>query len=250
LSHLRRAPIDENPPIRFVPAIVSSIPPLSTGLAGELFRTEPLGRRALRFSLVAAAHVALLGAAAELAGRPEVRQVAQEIMVRLVEPQAPRALPPEPPPPRPQPAPRSRPADLPQPVMTAAAEAPSARASFSVAPQPPAPPSPAPIEVAPQPAPPVMTAARFDADYLANPKPAYPVASRRLGEEGKVVLRVHVGAEGAPLAVEIKHSCGFSRLDEAAKAAVERWRFVPARRGGEAIDSWVSVPIVFSLLLS
>jgi protein TonB len=141
----------------------------------------------------------------------------------------------------------------PPPIMTAAAEAPAPVASFAVAPQPPAPPTLPPIDAAPAPAPPApaappaVTAARFDADYLSNPKPVYPVASRRLGEEGKVVLRVHVSAEGTARAVEVKHSCGFSRLDEAAKAAVEQWRFVPARRGADAIDSWVSVPIVFSL---
>jgi protein TonB len=138
----------------------------------------------------------------------------------------------------------------PPPIMTAAAETPAPAASFAVAPQPPAPPALPPIEAVPPPsppAPPVVTAARFDADYLSNPKPVYPVASRRMGEEGKVVLRVHVAADGAARAVEVKQSCGFPRLDEAAKAAVEQWRFVPARRGGDAVDSWVSVPIVFSL---
>lgn len=133
------------------------------------------------------------------------------------------------------------------PVLAAAAEAPAAPAAFSVPPQPPAPPAPPPIEAAPPPAPPPVTEARFDADYLSNPKPAYPVASRRLGEEGKVVLRVKVSRGGAPLAVEIRQSSGYARLDEAARAAVEQWHFVPARRGDEPIESWVSVPIVFSL---
>jgi protein TonB len=47
--------------------------------------------------------------------------------------------------------------------------------------------------------------------------------------------------------VEIKQSSGFSRLDEAARAAVERWRFIPARQGSETVDSSVLVPLQFAL---
>ena len=43
--------------------------------------------------------------------------------------------------------------------------------------------------------------------------------------------------------------CNFiNRLEyRAAREAVARWRFVPARRGDIAIESWVLVPIVFKL---
>ena len=68
-----------------------------------------------------------------------------------------------------------------------------------------------------------------------------------MGEEGRVVLRVMVSAEGLPLSVEVKQASGFRRLDEAAMAAVERWRFVPARRGATAIESSVLVPLQFTL---
>jgi protein TonB len=121
-----------------------------------------------------------------------------------------------------------------------------AAATFAVAPQPPAPVSAPPIAAAPAPVP-AFVAARFDADYLDNPKPLYPHASRRLGEEGKVVLRVFVSAEGEAQRVEVKHSSGFPRLDQAAEGAVTRWRFVPAKRGDQAVTAWVMVPIVFSL---
>jgi protein TonB len=213
--------------------------------ADPLMVTEPLGRRALRFSIILGAHVALFWAGMELASRPEVRQAAQELVVRLIEspPSAPEVVPPEPTPPRPQPVRRRVPVEAPQPVLTVAPEAPAP--AVSVAPQPPAPPV---AEIAP--APPIVTVARFDADYLSNPKPIYPVASRRLSEEGKVMLRVKVSPGGTALSVDVKQSCGFPRLDEAAKAAVERWKFVPARRGDEAIESWVSVPVVFSLQAS
>jgi periplasmic protein TonB len=59
--------------------------------------------------------------------------------------------------------------------------------------------------------------ARFDADYLRNPAPAYPALARRLGEEGKLVLRVFVTPEGHPGQIELKTSSGSPRLDQAAQ---------------------------------
>lgn len=92
-----------------------------------------------------------------------------------------------------------------------------------------------------------VSAARFDADYLRNPAPAYPPLARRLREEGKVVLRVFVTPEGAAGQVELRTSSGFPRLDQAARDAVSRWKFVPARRGDETVGAWVLIPIVFNL---
>lgn len=92
-----------------------------------------------------------------------------------------------------------------------------------------------------------VSAARFDADYLRNPAPAYPPLARRLREEGKVILRVFVTPEGAAGQVELRSSSGFPRLDQAAREAVSRWKFVPARRGDESIGAWVLIPVVFNL---
>jgi protein TonB len=92
---------------------------------------------------------------------------------------------------------------------------------------------------------PALTAARFDADYLHNPAPAYPAQSRRLKEEGTVLLHVRVSVEGTPLSVEIRNSSGFERLDEAGLQAVRQWRFVPAKRGSENVAASVLVPIQF-----
>ncbi|MBZ0094867.1 MAG: energy transducer TonB, partial [Sulfuricella sp.] len=154
-----------------------------------------------------------------------------------------------PPPPRPKPPPPQpksvKPVQVPPPILAVASPVESpAPATFTVPPQPQVT-APA-IVAAPAPAP-AFVAARFDADYLDNPKPLYPHASRRLGEEGKVVLRVFVSAEGEAKRVEVKHSSGFQRLDQAAEEAVARWRFVPAKRGEQAVTAWVVVPIVFSL---
>ncbi|HXV10485.1 MAG TPA: energy transducer TonB [Burkholderiales bacterium] len=87
----------------------------------------------------------------------------------------------------------------------------------------------------------------FSAAYLRNPAPRYPVAARRAGEQGTVTLKVLVGMDGLPQRVEVEKTSGSSRLDSAALDAVRRWRFVPARRGSSAIESWVLVPVVFRL---
>ncbi|MDR2838343.1 MAG: TonB family protein [Azonexus sp.] len=87
----------------------------------------------------------------------------------------------------------------------------------------------------------------YAAAYLNNPEPPYPALSRRLGEEGAVRLRVLVTTDGRAATVELAQSSNFPRLDEAARQAVAHWRFVPARRGGEAVEATVIVPIVFRL---
>jgi len=88
---------------------------------------------------------------------------------------------------------------------------------------------------------------KFDADYLNNPRPGYPSISRRLGEEGVVILRVYVSAQGTPDQIQLLKSSGFARLDQAAQEAVGRWRFVPARQGKIAIAEWVDIPLTFQL---
>lgn len=87
----------------------------------------------------------------------------------------------------------------------------------------------------------------FQANYLRNPAPAYPRISRRLGEQGEVLLRVLVDTQGKPRTVELKNSSGFERLDKAAIDVVQRWSFVPAKRGARTVEAWVIVPIVFNL---
>lgn len=94
---------------------------------------------------------------------------------------------------------------------------------------------------------PALTPPRFDAAYLDNRAPDYPPLSRRLGEQGRVVLRVWVDTDGAAREVQLHASSGYPRLDEAAVAAVKRWRFVPARRGDMPVAEWVRVPIPFVL---
>lgn len=88
---------------------------------------------------------------------------------------------------------------------------------------------------------------QHDAAYLRNPAPRYPLAARRAGEQGTVTLRVLVARDGLPMRVELERSSGSRHLDAAALEAVRAWRFVPARRGSDPVESWVLVPIVFRL---
>jgi protein TonB len=201
----------------------------------------PFWRRSMVLTTMVGLHVFALLLAFGIAANPELAKPLQALTVRMLEltPTPPKVDPPKPPPPAP---PRKAPL-APPPIMTAAPTT-TAAPSFAVAPQP----EPRPVETRPAPPAPVaIVAARFDADYLQNPKPVYPPMSRRQGEEGKVVLRVRVSAQGTSLSVEIKQSSGYARLDEAARSAVERWRFIPARQGTEAVESSVLVPLNFTL---
>ena len=144
-------------------------------------------------------------------------------------------------PPKPKPVER-RPTPLPQPTQLAAPVDSPAPTPIAVAPAPTVVAAPAPAAPAP-----VVTQPRFDADYLDNPKPAYPAISRRLAEQGRVVLRVHVEADGRAAEVQLHTSSGSPRLDQSALDTVRRWKFVPARLGQMPTAAWVLVPIAFTL---
>jgi periplasmic protein TonB len=220
--------------------ISAPLPPLDRSVVQPSF-----GERLFNVAIVLGLHLLLLYAALYLSVKNELIDLPPSISVRLLPmlEERPREAPPQPPPPKPQPPLRRPPVIQPAPVL--AVDAPSAAPAFVVAPQPPAPP-PQPVLAPPAPPAPLV-AARFDADYLHNPKPSYPAISRRSGEEGKVLLKVRVSAQGEALNVAIAKSSAYERLDAAAVEAVTRWRFVPARRGDEAVESSVIVPVTFAL---
>ena len=86
-----------------------------------------------------------------------------------------------------------------------------------------------------------------DADYLKNPPPGYPRISRRMGEQGTVIVRVFISTQGLPEKAEVRTSSGFARLDQAALDAVQRWRFVPGHRHGTPEAMWFNIPVRFVL---
>ncbi|RYY02955.1 MAG: energy transducer TonB [Gammaproteobacteria bacterium] len=103
--------------------------------------------------------------------------------------------------------------------------------------------NPKPAEPSPAP----VSPPQADANHLNNPAPAYPQSSRKLREEGIVLLEILVKADGSLGEIHLKKSSGYPRLDESAMRAVKNWHFVPAKRGGEAIDYVYELPIEFSL---
>ena len=86
-----------------------------------------------------------------------------------------------------------------------------------------------------------------DAAYLNNPKPPYPALSRRLGEQGKVVIRVLIGADGKPQQALVHSSSGFDRLDQVGLQTVLKWQFEPGKRGGVPEAMWFNVPLIFKM---
>jgi len=84
-------------------------------------------------------------------------------------------------------------------------------------------------------------------DYKINPKPRYPMIARRKGYEGVVLVRVWVLDNGRVGKVELEKSSSYKVLDDSALEAVKEWVFVPGKKGGVPISSWVTVPIKFQL---
>jgi protein TonB len=80
-----------------------------------------------------------------------------------------------------------------------------------------------------------------------NRPPTYPRQARRMGWEGRVLLRVRVDDRGRVDTVRLGRSSGHGLLDRAALDAVRRWRFAPATRGATPVAAWIDVPIRFRL---
>ena len=174
-----------------------------------------------------------------------------------------------PPPPPPPPVPKIEPPkalpQTPKPVVRHVARPTPAPRPTQTPPviQAPAP-SPVPSPVAATPAPPVSTAptapptpaaapvehvteAHGRAGYLHNPAPRYPDAAQERNWQGRVLLKVHVLADGHADSVTVAQSSGHQILDDSAVKTVTTWLFMPAKRGDTPIDGWANVPIDFKL---
>ena len=222
----------------------SSPPPTTLGLS----------RNAVIAGSVVLFHVAALWALQSGLIRKAAEVVIPvEILSEFIEPPKPKDPPPPPPPPPPAPKPKEvRTPPPPRPVaIRTPAPAPAAPTGV-IEPQPPAPPLAPPAPPAPPtppspppapPAPPAVQLPSSNADYLNNPKPVYPAMSKRLGEQGRTIIRVLIGVDGLPKSASIRESSGYDRLDEAARTAVMSWRYVPGKRNGVVEPMEFNVPI-------
>lgn len=168
------------------------------------------------------------------------------LFVNFIAPPSPEIIPPQPkPPPKPIEKPEPR-----QIVATAPIVAPTDYVA------PPPPPQPAPVVALPEPvmpaAPPlplgpVTLVGELSVSCPQRTAPNYPPTSRRLGEEGTVVLRVELDEQGKVCAARVSSSSGFARLDDAALTAMRTWHCNPAQRAGQPVRAVALQPFKFIL---
>lgn len=163
------------------------------------------------------------------------------LMVNLINPQAPEQPEPEPPKPEPPKPPKPRPIEPPE-HLHLAVEAPAVLPGEPVTYVP-----PAPVVAPPAPAQPVMLSGELSVSCPERYPPNYPARSRRLNEQGRVLLRVELDEEGRISGAAVKTSSGFPLLDEAAVNAVKAWRCKPAIQSGVAARAVALQPFVFIL---
>ncbi|MCS6944015.1 MAG: TonB family protein [Sutterellaceae bacterium] len=203
--------------------------------------------------LVGALHVLAAAVVLAATGMRELIAPPRPVEVRLIDaPQPPRSDPPKPIPTAPKAVAPAATVPLPEVPPMAPPEEPAIAAAAAPVPADPAPTAPAPVgslgsagEPAPAAAaPPVLVEQVAYAHFVP---PQYPAVSRRLGEQGLVVLRVLIDEEGRPVAVDVHQSSGFARLDQAAAEAVRRARFRPHREGDRPRAAIALVPVRFEL---
>lgn len=224
---------------------------------------KPAGRlqcdHALALLLVVAVHGAVIYGLWNTRVNPHPSE-AVTLFVSLVSPPPPQAKPqaaPSPAPTRPSgPAAPIKPETARAPPHRhLAAEAPVISPEEATEPLPPA----APVAASPEsgpPGPPALPSqptgpASLSSDLAlvcpVRSAPPYPELSRRLGETGKVVLRVELDETGRVSTAQVIASSGHGRLDAAALAAVRTWRCQPAQRDGQAVRSVALQPFDFTL---
>lgn len=119
--------------------------------------------------------------------------------------------------------------------------APDPAPEFKPASAPPAPPAP-PVQAAPA----MVQGGDLSTQMIAGRPPRYPIECRRRREQGTVALALTLGLDGRVETISIARSSGYSRLDEAARAAVSGWRWAPVIRNGEPVmvRGIVEIPFV------
>ena len=190
--------------------------------------------------IVVLVHAAALGAVLYTSEKPTPIVIEPPAIQGVIVASAPVSKPPEPTPPPPEPKPLPVP-KIPLPKAPASERAPHVEEQT--------PPQETRVEQPVKQAEPSQAVAlpQSDASQLNNLAPTYPTQSKRLHEVGTVILEVLVKADGSLGNLRLKTTSGHTRLDEAALRAVKDWHFIPAKRGGEAIDFTYELPIEFTL---
>lgn len=82
--------------------------------------------------------------------------------------------------------------------------------------------------------------------FLHREMPVYPAFARKLGKEGRVVLRLTINERGELVDVEVVEREGFGFVD-AAVEAVRKSTFAPAYKNGRPVPSRALLPVRFTL---
>jgi protein TonB len=216
-------------------------------------------------AVVAVIHVALLTVVMTLRHDPVKPALESHVMTAQLLPPAPLAAPvamqsiapppPTPTPPvrtkpkvRPKPTPTPKPTPVPLPVAAAPSPTPVAASE-------PTPPAPAAPVAPPAPAAPAIGHQTMEISAPKNvshldcniAKPEYPSLSKRRGETGTAYVKFVVGLTGKLENIELKKSSGFSRLDDAALAAVHASACKPYLENGQPIRAAYTQPYDFNL---
>jgi periplasmic protein TonB len=82
--------------------------------------------------------------------------------------------------------------------------------------------------------------------FIHRESPTYPFLARKLGKEGKVVLRLTLDERGRQKDLEIIEKAGFG-FTEAAVQAIKKSILSPAQKDGKPVVSRVLIPVRFVL---
>ncbi len=231
----------------YVPPVALTVSPIVEHRSIEPGRYAQRSR--LNVPVIAAiviAHILIL--AAVIQARTHRRHVREDVLTVV-------NLSPPPPPPAPKsppPPPAAPQVVAPLPIVQTPIARPPIQTTPEIAPVPvvdarPAPPSPLPPAPAAPPAPPsIVQAGDLGAQMVSGKPPRYPIDSRRKREQGTVVLALTLSLDGAVEKIALAQSSGFKRLDDAARDAVQSWRWKPVLRNGQPmrVKGMVEIPFV------
>lgn len=203
--------------------------------------SRPSPERAAGLAFVVALHAAALWSLWQHRLFPDTRE-AVTLFVNFIAPPTPeKKEEPKPPPPKPKPV------EKPQPRQIVAETPVVIPTDYAAPPPPPAPPVVAAPPAPPKPAGPITLGGELSVACPERTPPRYPPHSRRMGEEGAVVLRVELDEQGKVSAARVSASSGFPRLDEAALGAVRTWRCTPPTHHGRPVRAIAVQPFNFVL---
>lgn len=94
---------------------------------------------------------------------------------------------------------------------------------------------------------PVFKGAQINPRYAGALQPVYPPGMIREEREGVVTVRVLVGTDGRVKALEAVRADAPAFLEATRKQAISKWRFLPATRDGEPVESWREMTVRFEL---